>query len=185
MNITKPGVEFTQHGESAIYTLSNGNVIEYRRYEGVYYHATTPMEVVRVLAHARTRRQRIHLHLGVTDPSKPDVGRDWMEENDVEGYIGNSIGPLKVPLLIYNAQSIGGGAILDHCIVKITTTGHGKRTLFIHPKYSRPEISVREIKPTEADLIANVYTHAVCYDGETVANFKSIKAAHRFADKMV
>jgi hypothetical protein len=106
MNTTNPGVEFTNDGENANYTLSNGNAIEYRRCEGVYYHATTPMEVVRVLAHARSRRQRIRIHLGVTDPAKPDVGRDWMEENDVEGYIGNSIGPLKVPLLIHNASQM-------------------------------------------------------------------------------
>ncbi len=183
MNTTESGVEFTHNGESATYTLRNGNAIEYRRYEGVYYHATTPIEVVRVLAHARSRRQRIRIHLGVTDPSKQDVGRDWMEENDVEGYIGNSIGPLKVLLLIHNARSNGGGAILDHCIVKITTTGN-RRTLYVHSKYSRPEISIRAINPSETDLLANGYTHAVCYDDETAANFKSIKAAHRFAEKM-
>jgi hypothetical protein len=173
-------LKFSEDKHTCYYVADNGHVTKYRFYNGVYYHALTPVAVVRSLAYARLDRLRIRLHYGNTEASQghalKTIGRDWMEENDVEGYIGNSMGPLKVPLLI-NSRSSGGGAILDHCIVKITTS-KGKRVLYTHPNYSRPSISI-----CEADNLGD-YTHTVCYDGERAASFKSLLAAKRFKNKM-
>jgi hypothetical protein len=119
-------VEFTDTG--AIYRPGNGNVIRYKRVNGIFYHVETPDAVVKALEHARASRQRIRVYYG---DSK--TGRDWLEEHDVEGYVGNSTGPLKVPLLIYNRRCHGGGALLDHCIVKVKWTRGG--VLYQHPAY--------------------------------------------------
>jgi hypothetical protein len=189
----KAGVDFRNDGTEAVYTVGNGNVIHYQRFGLIYFHADTPREVVQILnthrcAHRNGRGHRIRIHFGETNASKPDVGRDWMEESDVEGYIGNSIGPLKVPLLLHSERSTGGGAVLDHCIVKITTTGKNKRSLYQHPNYHCPALTIREIRDGEkvgdVDLRADGYTHTVCFDGAMTANCKSLKAAERYIAKM-
>lgn len=184
---TKSGVVFSPDKKTTVHTVGNGNVFHYRLYNGVFYKTTTPDEVVGVLDSARRHRTRIRLHYGHTEPDHPECGRDWMEENDVEGYVSNSVGPLKVPILVHNARSDGGMAILDNCIIKITTA-KGKRLLYQHPKYSRPTITVREIEPGEkagdVDLRAKGYTHTVCFDGQMTANFKSLAVARRFVQKM-
>lgn len=184
---TKPGVLFSPDKKTAVYTVGNGKVFTYKEYDGVYYHVGTPDEVVRVLDSARRHRTRIRLHYGHTEPDHPECGRDWMEENDVEGYASNSVGPLKVPILLHNARSDVGMAILDNCIIKITTA-KGKRVLYQHANYRRPEITLREIQPGErvgdVDLRAKGYTLTVCFDGQMTASFKSLAAAQRFVQKM-
>ncbi len=183
----KPGVVFSPNKTTAVHTVGNGNVFTHKAYNGVYYRDGTPDEVVRVLDSARRHRTRLRLHYGHTEPDHPECGRDWMEENDLEGYVSNSVGPLKVPILVHNVRSDGGMAILDNCIIKITTA-KGKRVLYQHPKYNRPTITVREIEPGEkvgdVDLRAKGYTHTVCFDGQMTANFKTLAAAQRFVQKM-
>ena len=102
----------------------------YQVVNGTSYHEDTPQRVVNILENLRHNGSRLRIHYGDTD-----TGRDWMDENDVTGYVGRSGGSIKIPLLIHNSRSSGGGGILDHCIVKITTTCQPKRTLYIHPKY--------------------------------------------------
>lgn len=74
-------------------------------------------------------------------PARPpshsiDAGRsddrhiDWNEQFDVTGYVGRSTGPIKVPLLIHNRRSLGGPAILDHCIIGVRETGKDGRLLY-------------------------------------------------------
>src|SRR5205809_338272 len=46
-------------------------------------------------------------------------GLDWNEKFDIIGRIGRSTGTVKIPLPVYNARSLGVGALLDNCIVKI------------------------------------------------------------------
>lgn len=93
------------------------------------YDARTIPEVIRILELCRQDRTRIRVHYG-------DVatGKDWMDVYDVTGKVGRSMGPIKVPLLIHNSRSMGGGAMLDHCIVRIVTS-KGKRVLYQHPLY--------------------------------------------------
>lgn len=175
----KSSVEFTESG--AIYRPGNGNVIEYRKVGGIFYHADTPDAVVRALEQARSSRQRIRLYYGDTQ-----TGRDWLEEHDVEGYIGHSTGPLKVPLLIPNRRSHGGPALLDHCIVRIKWSKGG--VLYEHPTYHTGTLTIRQIGPNEEvhgeKLLDLGYTHAVDHDGSNHANFRSLATAQRYVRRM-
>ena len=47
------------------------------------------------------------------------TGVSWLEEYDTIGTIGRSGGQVKIPLLLKNARSSGGGGILCHCIIRI------------------------------------------------------------------
>lgn len=179
---TNQSVEFVNDGAEAVSRTGNGNTIRYRRFNGVYFHADTPTAVVQALDTARQARTRIRLSYG-----DAETGRDWLEEHDVEGTIGNSLGPLKVPLLIANRRSSGGPALLDHCIVKIKATRSG-RVLYKHPKYHTGTIAIREIGPDEMCGTENLrergYSHAVDVNETNHANFRSRRAAERFVKKM-
>ena len=60
------------------------------------------------------------------------TGKAW---GDIEtGRIGRSGGSIKIPLVIHNRRAMGGGALLDHCIVKIETAA-GKLPVYVHPTY--------------------------------------------------
>jgi hypothetical protein len=96
------------------------------------YNLDTSDEMVAILQKLRASQERIRVHYGYTHGK--DAGRDWMEEHDVRGRISRSIGARQIPLLIYNARSMGGGGILTDCIVKITAT-NGGRVIYQHPKY--------------------------------------------------
>lgn len=106
---------------------------QYNVVNGTSYHAETHAEIVSVLENCRRSNTRIRVCYG-------DVatGRDWRERYDVSGTIGRSCGTVKIPLLIHNSRSMGGGGLLDHCIVKIKTSRGGK-VLYQHPAYHREE----------------------------------------------
>jgi hypothetical protein len=70
-----------------------------------------------VLEMARKERIRI-----VLDYGDVNTGESWGEEHDIYGYVGRSSGKIKIPILVYNRRSFGGGAILDHCIIGIKTS---------------------------------------------------------------
>ena len=105
---------------------------EYKEVNGTMYNVDTPDEVIQWLETSRERQQRIRIFYGDTV-----TGKDWCEVFDTIGCVGRSTGKHKIPLLIKSKRSLGGGAILDHCIVRITTKGsNGKiRTVYEHPKY--------------------------------------------------
>ena len=159
--------------------------IHFVRRGGIYFHKDTPVKVAELLNRARREHAKVRLFFGDTK-----TGRDWNEENDVTGFIGCSMGPLKVPLLV-RAGSDGGPALLDHCIVKIVLCGgKGKRgfVLYQHRKYDHGVFTLRAIQPGEKigneELLTQGYTHAVDIDGQNHANFKSITAAARWIAKM-
>ena len=102
----------------------------YQQYNGTCYHNDTKFAMVMRLEHLRIMQTRCRFHWGDTK-----TGKDWRDVFDVKGRIGRSTGSIKIPILLYNARSLGGGAILDHCIVKITETNGGK-VLYQHPKYN-------------------------------------------------
>lgn len=155
---------------------------DYNVVNGTSYHKDTPQALIEVLE--RAREQGLRLRLFVGDSA---TGRDWCEENDVTGTLGRSMGTIKVPLLLHNARSIGGGALLDHCIVRVL---HGKRELYRHPSYHLPEMRVTPINETETCGKVNLrqagYTHGVdrkntAEKWEThIANFKSEAKAKRW-----
>lgn len=102
---------------------------QYKVINGTSYHSETNDYVVKVLEDSRINHIRLRVHFG-------DVltGCDYMDTYDVTGYIGRSTGSIKIPLLVYNARSMGGGGLLDNCLVKITES-KGKRVLYQHPNY--------------------------------------------------
>ena len=152
--------------ETITETLNNGNTIRYVRLDSqTCYHETTPEAVRRVLENARVNRERIRVFYGDTD-----TGRDWCEENDTQGRVGRSTGNIKIPLLLHNERSMGGGALLDHCVVKIM---RGKCVLYQHTRYNNGTWSIHP--PTSSGYFASVHR-----DGKECAQFKKAGQAERF-----
>lgn len=175
------GVIFTENG--ATYRPGNGHTIHYRKVGGIFYHADTPNAVINAIEQARSRRLRIRICYG-----DARTGRDWLEENDIEGTIGNSMGPLKVPLLIGNIRAHGGPALLDQCIVAIQSTGKEGHVLYRHPSYHVGTFAIREIALAEISHGQNLrglgFTHTVEVDGQAHGRFRSLSAAERYVRKM-
>lgn len=107
-----------------IETKRGGDGRPYRVCNGTWYHEGTPDAAIKAVEIARQSHTRIHLNLGDTQ-----TGRSWGEVHDVTGYVGRSMGPIKIPILIYNSRSIGGSGILTHCILSIHTS-RGNRLLY-------------------------------------------------------
>lgn len=101
---------------------------KYREVNGTFYHKETKKEVIDILESCLRNDTRI-----VVDYGDTQTGKSWNEEYDIKGYIGRSTGQIKIPLLVYNKRSRGGGGLLDHCIIKISTT-NGGAVLYKHPK---------------------------------------------------
>ena len=169
---------------------SHGNT--YRVCDGTFYAADTPAAVIDVLHSARLHGWRIRIHTGYTTPkvgpcdtSVPPVGRDWLEESDVEGTVDRRMGPVKVPILLANARSTAGGDILTDCIVKITTTGKSRRTLYQHPAYHTGRITVKRIKRTFSSKSGKqTLTAAVLCDGKEHTAFTTREKARRWIARM-
>jgi hypothetical protein len=147
---------------------------------GTTYHDKTPMEVIKILEYNRQHYRVNRLRLSFGDAK---TGRDWLEEGDVEGYVGRSTGTTKVPLLIANSRSMGGGAILDHCIVRIKTTAGGT-VLWQHPKYNRPTFTIHDIKEKVKYAPFGTLTVMIKADGERHAAFRTMAEARRWLHKM-
>src|SRR5262249_11945879 len=144
-------VKFTKTG--AVYRPGNGNVIHYQYVNGIYYHVETLDAVVQALERARATHQRIRVYYG-----DANTGRDWLEEHDVEGDVAISTGPLQVPLPICDSRSHGGGAMLDHCVVKVKWAAGG--VLYQHPTYHTGTFAILETEPNNP-VRKEGYPHAV------------------------
>jgi hypothetical protein len=142
------------------------------------FDTRTQDEVIGVLETARLNRTRLHISLG--DSAS---GRDWLEECETYGYVGRSLGPTKVPLMIANSRSLGGGAILDHCIVRIRESAGGQ-VLYQHPKYHHGQLEIR--RKTEPVELSNgrILTVDVLRDGQMQAAFENFESARRWAQKL-
>lgn len=114
--------------------LSNGNTIHYKiTKDGTAYHRDTPDQLVELLERLRNNHTRVRVYLG-----DKETGKDWEESYDVFGTIGRSGGRIKIPLLINNRRSMGGGGLLDDAIVKLEYAN--KRdggVIWEHPNYHR------------------------------------------------
>lgn len=105
-----------------------------------------------------------------------DTGEDYNEEWMNFGYIGQSMGTEKIPLLIANTRSIGGPAILTNCIVKITYASGG-RVIWEHPKYfCNPHIIQSSPEPG--------YAEEVIRKNQVVARFSKPGKAAMWVDFM-
>jgi hypothetical protein len=151
---------------------------EYQIVNGTSYHAETPAAVIEVLERARQNRTRIHISYGDTG-----TGKDWLEEFDAHGYAARSMGPVKVPLLIANRRSIGGGAMLDHCIVRIRSSAGG-RVLYQHPAYHFGTFAIRPKAEPVTLPGGRTLKIDVIRDGELHAAFESMEKARRWVQKL-
>lgn len=106
---------------------------EYKIVNGTYYDSNTPVELIKVLENIRNRGTRIKIAYG-----DQMTGRDWEETHDIAGYIGRSTGQVKIPLLMYNQRSMGGGGILTASIVKIEYANKKQGgVMWQHPNYHK------------------------------------------------
>lgn len=95
--------------------------------EGTAFHDETPQAVRVILESARKTGRRLRIEYG-----DQKSGRLWGDS--YRGRIGRSTGEIQVPLLILTKRSMGGEAILDHCIVRISTTPGPPQVIYSHPK---------------------------------------------------
>lgn len=135
---------------------------------GTWFHRNTPKAISDILESARKSGSRLRLFYGDTQ-----TGRDWLEEHDVIGTIGRSTGALKVPLLIASSRSMGGGPILDHCIVRIIDVEDTRRELYRHPRYVTPSFDLCHGSMIDAPWVA-------VHGGRIHARFKTEKRAQRW-----
>ena len=108
---------------------------------GTCYKDDTPDEVVHLLEMARTMGFTVRIFYG-----DKETGTDWMEENDVHGRVSRSMGPVKVPILLANSRSAGGGALLDDRIVRIKVKTNCRTREWRHLRYRTP---ILETHPDE------------------------------------
>jgi hypothetical protein len=105
----------------------NGNASRYVVYNGTHYRADTPLEVIDALEYSRDGRVRLYIEYG-----DAETGQAWGSGGIASCVVGRSMGPVRIPLEIKTARSHGGGAILDHCIVRITDHNG---VCYQHPTY--------------------------------------------------
>jgi hypothetical protein len=144
---------------------------EYQVVNGTYFDARTPGKVCDVLEEARASGRRIRLFYG--------NGRVWGDEYDVLGFVGRSTGGIKIPLLIKNQRSMGGGGILDHCIVRIQDVAT-KRVLYDKPGVEWPEFEVRS-----GLSVVELPFEVVQKDRGVVARFSARRKADHWIDFML
>lgn len=156
---------------------SNGNTTKYQLIEGgkdmpIAYHSETSVEVINALESARKRRTRTRVYLGNTA-----TGECWNEEHDIFGYIGLSKGhKAYFPIFVHNSNSIGGGSLLDNCIIKLKESKGGK-VLYQSANFQQP---ITEIRASSQDC----YSHSLYINGQIYSNHKTEKEAIRLQNKM-
>jgi len=131
------------------------------------YDPRTPEPVCRILDSYLRSRARLRLFLG-----DEETGRDWLEENDVIGTIGRSMGPIRIPLLIANSRNSGGGALLSRCVVRLIDVA-SKRELWRHPRYHQPTLKL-------VSGLDEGYAEAVLADGKCHAQFRKSGSGARW-----
>lgn len=111
----------------------------YQVVNGTTYAENTPQGVISALEAARHDKRRIRIFYG-------DVvtGQSWLDRYDIEGTVGRSTGTNKVPLLIHNSRSMGGGVISTDVVLRIQTTGKNGHLLYQAPNFFVPRLEIRE-----------------------------------------
>jgi len=109
-----------------------------------------------------------------------DTGVSWLDEYDVVGTIGRSTGQQKIPLLIKNSRSSGGGGILCHCIIRIDVIS-SKCTIYEHPLFDVPTLGVYPNLDEDTKI---EYPFIVLKYGTIQARFKSRTSAYNYIDFM-
>ena len=167
--------------------LSNGNTHYYRVVNGRYYSSVMLLKnegklevypnisnsdkLIDVLEKCIANRTRVRIWYGGED------GRSWLDEFDMIGRIGYTCGAIKIPILVANSRSYGGGAILTGHIIRIDEVATGK-VLFMQDNFYVPLMDLRK---SEYDGYAEgVYVKEKDGSWNNWANFKKDGAGLRW-----
>lgn len=148
---------------------------KYNVVNGTSYPASMPKGAVDALERCRASGTRVLIRYCYD--GKPDS----LDEHEVIGTVGRSMGPVKAPLLIHNARSHGGGTIGAN-VARISQTATG-RVLWQSPAYRQPELKIRPCDIVGTDGKTH-YGVEVTADGETHARFRDLEAARRWARRL-
>lgn len=100
---------------------------KYKEIDGTYYHKTASPEVIKCIEQARKANAKIAIDYG-----DQNTGETWGDTE--EGYIGRSIGPIKVPIIKTTKKSLDGFAISDNCVVRIKNC-KDESIIWQHPNF--------------------------------------------------
>lgn len=109
----------------------------------------------------------------------PVTGESWNEEYDVVGHVGKSTGEKPCALMIHNARSMGGGALLTACIIKVIDID-SRRVLYEHPRFTTS--FARAVVMCPSDVPG--YGASVTIDGNVQARFRTPAQAGRYIEYM-
>ena len=93
---------------------------EYKVVNDTAYDVRTPDALVSLLEKMRMLRARCAFVYG-----DPETGVVW-DDTPLRGRIGRSTGTYKIPLVIKTRRSMGGEALLTHCILVVKESVGGK-----------------------------------------------------------
>ena len=133
-------------------------------YRNLWFTDNTPEKICNILANNLHSNNRIRIFLG-------DENSYWLEEYDIMGYIGRSTGTKKIPLLLNNKKSIGGGGILTQCIQQITIN----KTIV----YKNASWNIKEFNMEKENDEFNVF-----YEGKLQACFNTETKATNYIEFM-
>lgn len=136
-----------------------------------YFNNETSDKVKQCIEYCYNSKLRVRIWYGDTN-----TGVSWMDEYDTMGTIGRSTGKQKIPLLIKNSRSSGGGGILCHCIIRIDVI-KSRRTIYKHPSFTVPTLGVY---PNLDEDTKTKYPFVVLKYGTIQARFKSRKSAYNY-----
>ena len=136
-----------------------------------YFNDETSDKVKQCLEHCYNSKLRLRIWYGDTK-----TGVSWMDEYDTIGTIGRSTGKQKIPLLVKNSRSSGGGGILCHCIIRIDVI-NSRRTIYKHPLFNVPTLGVY---PNLDEDTKTKYPFIVLKYGTIQAKFKSRESAYNY-----
>ena len=171
--------------------LSNGNTIYYVEKEGLYFEVgifigrenkletynNVNEALMSLIVRAWKYKFRIRVFYGDIH-----TGRSWNEEYDVMGTIGRTTGSIKVPILLHNKRSRGGGALLLSSVIRVDDI-EDKKTLWKLNNFHVEKMTIeKRSKSTD-------YPFAVMQAQDNgaisnVANFKTEGKAKKWIDFM-
>lgn len=148
------------------------------------FEGFVPAQVQQALESAYRSQRRVRIWYGFTEShiltgaERDSVGRSWGDDFDVTGRIGRSTGRVKVPLLVNNKRSLGGGAILVNSIIRIDDIA-SRTHLFKHPAFRS---GFENSKPVR--IYGEIDFSYAVFDVRAVliARFKDLTSAQRFID---
>lgn len=163
---------------------------------GISYPRHMLPACIDALEECRRQRWLVHLHHGYQsergryapkDREPKAVGLDWLEEWDCRGYVGNSLGPTKIPLLVPRqcdgGDGLGGGGI-GKSIVRIRRlkpNGSTDSIVWSHPQYRVPPVSLRTIDESHDGAR---YRVAAIVNGDMDAKFEDWAECRAWCDKL-